>query len=380
MHTRHINVRPRFSGARTLLDKAPWAALHAPSSRSSVRFSPSVNAASWWQIAFVPCPLWVQAAMASDSHASAKAPALVAHNGGDRSAGDVGDPDASSTGAGHGGTGGDLASLADDSARSGVARRGDVALELLQDFSGSAGAGLGSTLWGSAKAMCALLTGSTVLAAAPSPRHSPLASSPIHSTAPSVTHAALLASGHVHVRDRSVLELGCGVGAVGMVAALHGARQVVVTDRGAVLPLTKHNIMHNVNVLMRNGAALPFVRELDWSDESHATALVDEVARLDDPLEGRLAFDIILCADVAYDVELIHILVATLVRLCKPGSATLVAVVFEHRGGDEEVALATQLRKSGFAVEERALAESTTDGLESSEFGLIVANRVASDD
>lgn len=109
----------------------------------------------------------------------------------------------------------------------------------------------------------------------------------------------LSCAGRAMVGGRSVLELGCGVGLLGLVAKLAGARHVVLTDADPlVLSLCKHNLQLNHRISAGaadvEGTALATapidVRQLDWRDES--------------ALDGALpkgGVDVVLAADVVYE-------------------------------------------------------------------------------
>ena len=90
--------------------------------------------------------------------------------------------------------------------------------------------------------------------------------------------------GAASVRGRRVIELGCGAGLCGIVAARLGAREVLLTDGNAeLLERAARNVSGNVPAA---AAAAVAVRPLLWGDD------------VDAELSG--AFDVVLASDVLY--------------------------------------------------------------------------------
>ncbi len=109
-----------------------------------------------------------------------------------------------------------------------------------------------------------------------------------------------------------VLELGAGVGLVGLVLARHGA-DVTMTELGAALPLLRRNVALN--------ASAARVDELEWSD-----------ARPPDERFTTVPWDLVIAADclLPYDAALMSALAATL-RFVSTPQRTQCLVVFEER-------------------------------------------------
>lgn len=115
---------------------------------------------------------------------------------------------------------------------------------------------------------------------------------------------------HDAVRGRRVLELGSGVGLVGIAcAARFGAADVFLTDRAEVVPLLELNIKLNG---CRNVAA----RELDWTSPN---------------LEGVPRADVVVSSDVVYDLALHEPLLATLETVVSGFQPDLVLLAHRHR-------------------------------------------------
>ena len=99
--------------------------------------------------------------------------------------------------------------------------------------------------------------------------------------------------------DKKVLELGAGLGAVGLCAALSGASSVLLTDYD-------EDVLRNAAAgAAANGCADSVrVRRLDWSDAAAATR--DLFSRDDE--DSAEKFELVLGADVLYDrANAVHI-------------------------------------------------------------------------
>ena len=107
-----------------------------------------------------------------------------------------------------------------------------------------------------------------------------------------VAHVGSTSGSDECVQGKRVLELGSGVGAVGIGARLFGASRVVLTDIEDVVPLLEANVELN-HVQDVTAVAL------DWFQDV-PSAVLDE------------SFDLILASDVVYDPELHAPLLKTL--------------------------------------------------------------------
>ncbi|KAM7254186.1 hypothetical protein ACFE04_031868 [Oxalis oulophora] len=108
---------------------------------------------------------------------------------------------------------------------------------------------------------------------------------------------------HLDFTNKSVLELGSGTGLPGLTAAQLGARRVVLTDIGALVPGMLKNVEAN-----RLGERVE-VRELMWGNEESLSQL-----------EELGEFDIVLMSDVFYDADVMVDLGETLRRVCRERS------------------------------------------------------------
>lgn len=133
-----------------------------------------------------------------------------------------------------------------------------------------------------------------------------------------------LASNKELVRGRSVLELGCGTGAVGLHAAALGAHRVTLTDGGsdALLALAASNVRANSALL--GGTDAVCVVPHPWG------ALA----------EGRAfcGHDWILGSDVTYAIRAHDDLCRSIAaQLCvhSPGAQVIIAHQYRHEPGDE---------------------------------------------
>eukprot|EP00285_Hemiselmis_virescens_P015702 CAMPEP_0173402670 /NCGR_PEP_ID=MMETSP1356-20130122/54610_1 /TAXON_ID=77927 ORGANISM="Hemiselmis virescens, Strain PCC157" /NCGR_SAMPLE_ID=MMETSP1356 /ASSEMBLY_ACC=CAM_ASM_000847 /LENGTH=184 /DNA_ID=CAMNT_0014363051 /DNA_START=74 /DNA_END=624 /DNA_ORIENTATION=- len=98
------------------------------------------------------------------------------------------------------------------------------------------------------------------------------------------------------------MELGCGVGLPGICAAMLGASSVELTDKEEALPIAQANVAAN------KLSSLVEVRELDWAESPLTTT-----------------YDLVLAADVVYEVKCHQPLLRALLGSTKPGSIVLVA-------------------------------------------------------
>lgn len=132
----------------------------------------------------------------------------------------------------------------------------------------------------------------------------------------------LSAEGRALLAGRRVLELGCGVGVLGPVALLAGARHVVLTDVDPVaLDLCRHNQQRTASIvatLVGADIGTSVVKRCDWRSEI-------EEARAEHA-------DIILATDVVYDAGLSSALREFLVALTNERPGTTVLLALQHRG------------------------------------------------
>ncbi|KAJ8604537.1 hypothetical protein CTAYLR_000971 [Chrysophaeum taylorii] len=117
------------------------------------------------------------------------------------------------------------------------------------------------------------------------------------------------------VRDKTVLELGAGTGAVGLACVRLGAARVLLTDHRDVVPLLALNARLN-----NLGPPTVEAIELDWTRENlPSTTTFPE------------AIDVILLSDVVYDPTLHEPLLKTLERLFRTFQPSLVLLAHRHR-------------------------------------------------
>jgi len=119
---------------------------------------------------------------------------------------------------------------------------------------------------------------------------------------------------------RRVVEVGAGVGLVGLAAAARGAH-VLLTDMAGALPLTELNAGANVD-LVRRGRGSVAVRPLEWGNAAELAALQAEL-RHQPP-------DVLLASDVVYDNDLFAPLVGVLAALAGPQTTVLLAARERH--------------------------------------------------
>lgn len=138
---------------------------------------------------------------------------------------------------------------------------------------------------------------------------------------------------HLDLSGHRVLELGCGLGLVGVVAALQGARVLCTDYEAAALAFARYNARRNACQYMR-------FRLVDWRY----------------PVLRR-RYDYILASDVIYEARNFGPLVALLQRfLARDGTA-----VFSEPGRPNAIPFFALLRQRGFTYD-KTLAPTEWDG------------------
>jgi len=119
------------------------------------------------------------------------------------------------------------------------------------------------------------------------------------------------------LKDKRIIEIGSGCGIPGLIAAHLGA-QVVLTELGEEMDLLKRNISLNID---RDSpiASRITTDELFWGTST---------SHLSPP------FDVILGADVVYEIQLFDQLIQSLCDLSGPD--TIIYIALEHRWKDIE--------------------------------------------
>eukprot|EP01065_Artemidia_motanka_P024413 TRINITY_DN2910_c0_g1_i1.p1 TRINITY_DN2910_c0_g1~~TRINITY_DN2910_c0_g1_i1.p1 ORF type:complete len:380 (+),score=125.91 TRINITY_DN2910_c0_g1_i1:63-1202(+) len=149
------------------------------------------------------------------------------------------------------------------------------------------------------------------------------------------------------VQGRCVLELGAGIGLVGIVAAACGARRVVLTDVDEGLPILRSNVDANGAAVEAAGAEV-VVDRLFWGDAGDIRSVRERFGE----------FDLILGADVVYNQsegELVT-LARTVDALRSKGSKCCIA--YGHRGDWlSNVAFFEEMQRLGFEAEQSDLEQ-----------------------
>eukprot|EP01113_Clastostelium_recurvatum_P037231 TRINITY_DN5413_c1_g1_i1.p1 TRINITY_DN5413_c1_g1~~TRINITY_DN5413_c1_g1_i1.p1 ORF type:complete len:240 (-),score=61.27 TRINITY_DN5413_c1_g1_i1:7-726(-) len=102
-----------------------------------------------------------------------------------------------------------------------------------------------------------------------------------------------------YVKGKNVVEVGSGIGLTGIVAGLVGAR-ICMTDKPALVTLIQHNIDKNTKEGEKHDIR---VQTYDWADACPFTE----------------PFDVVLAADLSYDMEDIPLLLRVFDALVTPG-------------------------------------------------------------
>jgi predicted nicotinamide N-methyase len=131
---------------------------------------------------------------------------------------------------------------------------------------------------------------------------------------------------HLDLRHRRVLELGCGLGLVSVVAALQGARVLCTDYEPDALAFARHNARRNASRGVR-------FRLVDWRQPAL-----------------RRRYDYILASDVIYEARNFGPLVALLQRFLARGGTA----VFSEPGRPHAVPFFALLRQRGFRYQQRS--------------------------
>lgn len=120
-------------------------------------------------------------------------------------------------------------------------------------------------------------------------------------------------------RGAKCLELGAGIGGVGLTVAACGAELVVLTDQQAQMPLLRRNAQENFPT-----SETVHVRVLDWRRAEQRTGLHP----------WNRTWSLIIGSDIGYDPDLFTPLLETLMSQCSQD--TVVYFALAHRQEDDE--------------------------------------------
>jgi predicted nicotinamide N-methyase len=171
-------------------------------------------------------------------------------------------------------------------------------------------------------------------------------------------------------QGKTVLELGCGVGVLGLVLATLLESQgtcttIILTDRDAsILTMCERNV--NLNSHLFEPQRI-LIRCLDWTchlRDIHSNDLQESVGSLYKwvDVEGELAskLDVILCADCIYDEGLTDSLFATLGLLLRRSPNAVCYLSLEKRYNFELSSLSVQAH--GYRRFMRHIGQQTSSG------------------
>lgn len=151
----------------------------------------------------------------------------------------------------------------------------------------------------------------------------------------SVALAKVLARrGRAGLSGRTVLELGCGIGLAGLVAASHGARVLMTDYLRVALDIAAENARRN---RLRNIET----QLLDWRDWT-----------------GAERFDLIIGADIAYETEM-H---GALLKVLATGLLPRGEVILADPSRDQGAAFTDHLSAIGWRCETEQLIEPDASG------------------
>ncbi|KAL3666642.1 hypothetical protein V7S43_008263 [Phytophthora oleae] len=154
--------------------------------------------------------------------------------------------------------------------------------------------------------------------------------------------------GRFMFQDKKVVELGAGVGLVGMTLAVFGA-QVTLTDQEYALPLLSKNVAINFlgdSKSTANAVAAPTVEGCQWGEPFKSGGTLET---------WKKNTDVVVFSDVLYHASAFLLLIETLHDLVSP--ATDVYFSFETRNATIEAKFLQELEKT-FDVEEVSRKEN----------------------
>ena len=126
------------------------------------------------------------------------------------------------------------------------------------------------------------------------------------------------------IQNKTVIELGCGLGLPGLVCSLIGARFVLLTDRFSAVPFIKKNIEFNNSLFFLYKKSNLLVKDLEWTREP-TKIFSNELLR-----DG---FEVILCSDLIFagDIETTKDLVMTIKFLTCEQNSPMIISCHENR-------------------------------------------------
>lgn len=127
-------------------------------------------------------------------------------------------------------------------------------------------------------------------------------------------------------RDGTCLELGSGLGTVGLTIAACGARCVILTDMERQMPLLHKNVEFNFPQPAGTGQEV-HARILDWRVQEQRDGLA----------QWKAKWNLIVASDVGYDPDLFEDLVQTLLAQCSPTTSIYFALADRQEPEEPDV-------------------------------------------
>ncbi|ETW08061.1 hypothetical protein H310_02428 [Aphanomyces invadans] len=139
------------------------------------------------------------------------------------------------------------------------------------------------------------------------------------------------------------IELGAGIGLVGMVLAALGCMEVTLTDQPYCIPLLAKNVEANFGDTV--SVVRPRVKALQWGQ------------LVDDEMERKM--DLIVASDVLYNASVFPDLIHTLDALANP--TTQIFLCYEPRIPTQEASFFAQLEAAGFTLQSITFSSTQVD-------------------
>lgn len=124
-------------------------------------------------------------------------------------------------------------------------------------------------------------------------------------------------------RAKRVLELGCGCGLIGLVAARAGAMTVMTDVKEVAFGACARNVERNAETKAFGDHAPPTIKALDWENEDE----LNEVIALG-------PYDVVLGTDVVFSVKLVGALLTCVASALKKSPSSVCYICIQRRSPD----------------------------------------------
>jgi predicted nicotinamide N-methyase len=157
------------------------------------------------------------------------------------------------------------------------------------------------------------------------------------------------------LRNKRVVELGAGLGLLGMCASLFDASMILTDVGNSVLDNLKQNLQTNSKTNVNNIAKRTAVLELKWADESQMQSVLNfDWKSIGYSNEKENFVDIIIGSDIIAGLYDLNALLSTFVWFCERNNELEIYVAYKPRPFVQEQKFFHQAKKY-FEIEEMNL-------------------------